>query len=64
MSATREIRPVDMQQVVEFLRANLRIEVVTERSYTGDMDGSGSLYSDSHTIKLVLDGEVISETSL
>jgi hypothetical protein len=62
--STREIRPIDMQMVVEFLRENLRIEVETTREYTGDMDGGGSLYRDSHTIKLTLDGEVISEASI
>jgi hypothetical protein len=62
--STREIRPIDMQMVVEFLREKLRIEVETESNYTGDMDGSGSLYSNSHTIRLTLDGEVISETSI
>ena len=64
MSTTREIRPVDMQQVIEYLRENLRIEHKTESNYTGGMDGSGSLYSDSHTIELVLDGDVISSISL
>lgn len=62
--STREVRPIDMQMVVEYLRQNLRIDVETTSSYTGDMDGSGSLYSSSHTIKLILDGEVISETSI
>lgn len=61
---TRVINPIDMQMVTEYLRKNLRIDVETTSSYTGDMDGSGSLYSSSHTIKLVLDGEVISETSI
>jgi len=64
MSSTREIVPVDMQQVIEYLQKNLRIEVKTESNYTGDMDGSGSLYSDSHTIELVLDGDVISSTRI
>lgn len=62
--STREIRPIDMQMVTDYLRESLRIEVTTERHYTGDMNGSGSLYCDSHTIKLTLDGEVISETSI
>lgn len=64
MNTTREIRPVDMQQVIEFLRKNLGLEVESESHYTGDMDGSGSLYSTSHTVKLVLDGETISSISL
>jgi len=53
-----------MQQVIEYLRENLRIEHKTESNYTGGMDGSGSLYSYSHTIELVLDGDVISSISL
>lgn len=62
--STRAIRPIDMQMVTDYLRENLRIEVETTSNYTGDMDGSGNLYSNSHTIKLTLDGEVISETSI
>jgi len=64
MNTTREIRPVDMQMVMDHLRENLRIEVQTESNYTGGMDGSGSLYSDSHTINLMLDGEVISSINI
>jgi hypothetical protein len=45
------------------LRDSLRIEVKRERFYTGDMDGE-SLYSDSITVQLTLDGEVISEACL
>lgn len=62
--STREIRPIDMQMVTDYLREALRIEVTTESTYTGGMDGSGSLYSNSYSIKLTLDGEVISETSI
>jgi len=51
-------------EMIQFLRANLRIEVNKTSEYTGGMNGSGSLYSDSHTIQLVLDDEVISEVSL
>lgn len=51
-------------ELIEFLRDSLRIEVETTREYTGDMDGSGSLYSNSHTVRLILNNEVISEASL
>lgn len=64
MNVTREIRPVDIQQVIEYLRENPRIEHKTESNYTGGMDGSGRLYRDNHTIELVLDGDVISSISL
>lgn len=52
------------EELIEFLRENLRIEVQTTNEYTGGMDGTGSLYSRVSTIQLVLDGEVISDVSL
>lgn len=64
MSSTREIRPIDMQMVTEYLRANLSLDVKTESHYVGDMHGGDSLYKDSHTITLLLDGEEISSISL
>lgn len=55
---------MERDELIEFLRNSLRIEVKTTSEYTGDMDGCGSLYSDSHTVRLILDNEVISEASL
>lgn len=55
---------MERDELLALLRESLRIEVTTERHYTGDMDGSGSLYIDSHTIRLILDGEVISEANI
>lgn len=55
---------MDRDDLIAFLKESLRIEVETTSEYTGDMDGSGRLYSDSHTINLVLDGDVISSISL
>jgi hypothetical protein len=55
---------MEREEILELLRDSLRIEVETESHYSGDMDGSGNLYRDSHTIKLILDGEVISSTSI
>lgn len=50
--------------VAEYLRENLRLDVETTSEYTGGMDGSGSLYTQRHTVQLVLAGEVISEVAL
>lgn len=64
MRTTREIRPIDMQMVTEYLHANLRLEVRTESNYVGDMHGGESLYKDSHIITLTLAGDEISVISL
>lgn len=54
----------DIDEFYSFLRGyikeNLRVNVKTSSEYTGGMDG-GSLYSDSHTIQIMLEDEVISE---
>jgi hypothetical protein len=50
-------------ELIAFLRNNLSIEVKTESSYSGGLDG-GPLYSDHSTVQLVLCGNVISESSL
>lgn len=54
---------MNRDELMDFLRANLRIKVETESRYTGGMDG-GPAYEDCHTIQLLLDGEVISEEAL
>lgn len=51
------------EELIEFLTQNLRIEVSTTSEYTGGMDGSGSLYAPVTTVRLVLDGEIISEAT-
>lgn len=51
-------------ELFKYLRDNLKLNLKPTSEYTGDMDGSGQLYRDSHTIQLVLDGEVISEEYL
>lgn len=53
---------VSREQLVEFLKANLRLESTTKSEYTGGMDGP--LYVERHSVQLVLEGEVISEVSL
>jgi hypothetical protein len=52
------------QELFEYLKQNLRLNLKSTSEYTGGLDGSGSLYKDSHTIQLVLEGEVISEEYL
>ena len=51
------------EKIAEYLRDNLRLEVETISNYNGGMS-DGPMYTDSHSIKLVLNGEVISEVSL
>ena len=52
------------EEIMEIIRTRLSINVKTESNYHGDMDGNGSMYRDSSTIQLLLDGEVISESSI
>ena len=54
---------MDEDDLIKFVRERLTIRVRTESHYTGDMGGSGNLYSDSHTVELLLDDEVISSDS-
>jgi len=49
--------------IKEFLKTHLSLEVKTESNYNGGMN-DGPMYTDSHTVLLLLDGEVISEVSL
>lgn len=52
------------QELFEYLKQNLRLNLKSTSEYTGGLDGSGCLYKDYHTIQLVLEGEVISEEYL
>ena len=52
------------EAILQLLAETLTIEVSTKSEYTGGMDGSGYLYKDSHTLKVLLEGEVISEVYL
>ena len=54
---------MEHDELIEFLRENLRIEVKTDSVYSGGMDG-GPMYEKSQTVQLVLEGEVISEAYL
>lgn len=49
-------------ELIAYLRENLRIEIETESSYTGGMDG-GPMYQNYTVIRLVLEGETISEVT-
>jgi hypothetical protein len=51
------------EQIIEFLKENLTLDLDTQTNYSGGMDG-GPLYEDSKTLKLLIDGEVISEIGL
>ena len=51
------------KQIIQLLKESLTLEVETSSNYTGGMDG-GDLYEDQHTLKLLIDGEVISERIL
>jgi len=52
------------EAILQLIAETLTIDVVTRSEYIGDMDGSGSLYKDSHTLRVLLEGEVISEVYL
>lgn len=52
--------PPDAAALLAYLRENLEIKVETTSEYTG----GDPLYAQQKTIKLVLDGDVISEASL
>lgn len=51
------------EQILQLIREELTIDVTTDSIYTGGMDGDG-LYRNVHTVKLILDGEVISSVWL
>jgi len=52
------------EQLFEYLRDNLRLNLKTSSEYAGGIDNSGQLYRDSHTIQLILEDVVISEEYL
>jgi hypothetical protein len=53
----------EMQEMIQqYLRDNLRLDVRTDSVYNGGMDGP--MYTDRHSVQLILDNEVISEVSL
>ena len=50
--------------VFEYIKNNLRLDVVTNSEYQGDMGDDGNMYKDSYSVELKLDGEVISSVYL
>ena len=50
------------RQARQYIKDNLRLEVRTDSIYNGGSDGH--MYTDCHSIQLILDGEIISEVSL
>lgn len=52
------------EEILQILKEELRVEVDTKSVYTGGLDDSGTLYKDSHIVKVILGDEVISETYL
>lgn len=44
----------------EYIKNNLRLDLTTDIEYQGGMNGDGNMYKESHTVELILDGEVIS----
>lgn len=53
---TEEMR----EMFIEFLKENLTLDVETESHYTG----GNPLYTDSKTIKIYIDGELISSAGI
>jgi hypothetical protein len=47
----------------QYIRDNLRLDVRTDSVYNGGYQGS-SMYTDYHSVQLILDNEIISEVSL
>ena len=51
------------EEILEILRTRLSLDVITKNEYNGGMS-NGPMYTDRHTLRLMLDNEVISEVSL
>ena len=62
MNTTESPKP-SMEDIKQYLRTNLCLDVVTRSNYVGAM-GGGSCYIDSNRIILMLDGEVISSIDI
>lgn len=53
---------MNKQELIEYLKENLSIEVITSSEYTGAIDGP--MYEDCKQVLLKLDSVVISEAYL
>ena len=49
--------------VIQWLKDSMQLEVETKSVYTGGFNGR-DLYENSHTLKLTLDGQLITEVYL
>ena len=59
-----EMMTEEMQEMIQqYLRDNLRLDVRTDSVYNGGYQGS-SMYTDYHSVQLILDNEIISEVRL
>ena len=54
---------MDSEELVAFLKENLRLDVNVSSCYNGGMD-DGPMYNEHTTIALILDGEIISEVTV
>lgn len=53
------------EQIEQYIKNNLRINIVTKSVYNGGFDTNyGSMYIDHHIIQLVINDEVISSVSM
>lgn len=55
---------MDRDEIIALLKEVVELDVESDDRYTGDMDGSGRLYTRSTTVTLKIDGEVISSISV
>lgn len=50
--------------IIWVIRTRLSIDTEKTREYAGNINGSGELYRDCITVRLLFDGEVISEARI
>jgi len=63
MTTKPELTPELKQEIIAWLMDSIQLDVETKSDYTGGMDG-GYLYRNSHTLKLSLEGQLITEVYL
>lgn len=54
---------MNREELIQFLKDNLSLEIQEDESYNGGMDG-GDMYTKFHKVRLKLGDEVISEEYL
>jgi hypothetical protein len=55
---------MDEDELFNYLKTYLSLDVDQEENYTGDMDGSGNLYETETRVILRLNGEEISSVTI